>query len=125
MVRFLEEFEPAWVNACLRPGVAAGRVRDERRTYAPNPDARPARSRHGADRKFDPGAPTGRAATGQRRLRVPGRGRHHAHDRDLLLSIGEPADRAGAECPAGDDPAVALLPWGSLFLGREHQSAAG
>src|SRR5439155_20242219 len=56
----LEEFEPAWIDACRRPGAGAGRVRDERRTYGPNPDARPARSCHGADRKFDPGAPTGR-----------------------------------------------------------------
>src|SRR6266550_5616371 len=55
----LEEPEPAWIDACLRPGAAAGRVRDERRTHDPDADARPARPRHRADRKLDPGAPTG------------------------------------------------------------------
>src|SRR5437762_7642505 len=29
----LEESEPAWIDACLRPGAAACRVRDERRTH--------------------------------------------------------------------------------------------
>src|SRR5436305_4446807 len=58
----LEEFEPAWIDAWLRPGAPAGRVRNERRTYDPNPDARQARSHHGADGKFDPRAPTGRAS---------------------------------------------------------------
>src|SRR5437773_10934766 len=72
----LEECEAAWIDACLRTGAAAGRVRDERRTHDPDANARPARPRHGADRKLDPGAPTGRAATGERRLWVPGRGRH-------------------------------------------------
>src|SRR5437879_1931261 len=63
-----EEPEPAWIDARLRTGAAAGRLRVERRTYDPNPDARPARARHGPDRKLDPGAPIGRAATGQHRL---------------------------------------------------------
>src|SRR6266702_915453 len=64
----LEELEPAWIYACLWTGAAPGRLRVERRTHDPNPDARPARPGHGADRKLDPGAPTGRVATGQHRL---------------------------------------------------------
>src|SRR2546427_4262700 len=120
-----EESEPTCIDACLRSGAASGRLRDERRTHDPNPDARAARTRHGADRKLDPGAPTFRAATGQHRLRVPGRGRHHAHDCDLLLALGEPADRAGPQRPAGDDPALAFVPRRPLFLRREHQGAAG
>src|SRR2546430_1871184 len=64
----LEEPEPAWIDACLRTGAAVGRLRVERRTHDPHPDARKARPSHGPDRKLDPGAPTGRAATGQHRL---------------------------------------------------------
>src|SRR6266487_6456155 len=81
LIPSLEEFEQAWIDACMRTGAAPGRLRYDCWTHGPNPDARPARSRHAADRKLDPGAPTGRAATGQHRVRVPGRGRHHAHDR--------------------------------------------
>src|SRR2546428_11174677 len=51
----LEDPETAWIAARLRAGAAAGRLRVERRPHAPTPDARPARARHGADRKLDPG----------------------------------------------------------------------
>src|ERR1700694_1376665 len=44
------------------PGAAAGRLRLEHRTGDPHADPQPSRARHGADRKFDPGATAGRGA---------------------------------------------------------------
>src|SRR5712691_647808 len=64
----LEQFEQARIDACMRTGAASRRLRDKRRTVDPHADTQPSRTRHGADRKFDPGAPSGRAATGQHRL---------------------------------------------------------
>src|ERR1700694_2830080 len=90
---FLAQLEPARNDACLWPGAAAGRLRLEHRTGDPHADPQPSRARHGADRKFDPGATAGRGAAGQHRLRVPGGRRHHAHDGDLLHAVGETADR--------------------------------
>src|SRR4030088_1898348 len=87
---FLERVELAGIDACLWPGAAADRVRIQRRTRDSNTDSQPSRTRHGADRKFDPGASSGRGAAGQHRLRVPGGRRYHAHDRDLFHAVAEP-----------------------------------
>src|SRR6202165_1785504 len=103
------QFETAWIDACLGPGATAGRLLVEHRTCDPNADPQPSGTRHGADRKLDPRAPAGRGAAGQHRLRVPGGRRHHAHDRALFHAVREPADRAGAQRPGGDPPALAWL----------------
>src|SRR5882762_8379681 len=63
-----DQFEAARNNTGLWTCAAARRLRRKCRTFDPNPHTRPARARHGADRKLDPGAAAGRAATGQHRL---------------------------------------------------------
>src|SRR6202163_5165991 len=88
LMPYLGQLEPAWIDASLRSGFAARGLWEQCRVTHAHAHTQPARARHGADRKFDPGAPAGGAATGQLRLRRSGRRRPHPEDRDLTLPIG-------------------------------------
>src|SRR5260370_14098452 len=90
-----ERFEPAFIDACLRtgPGVP-DRVQFDRRSR-PEANTQSPRAGHGPNRELGTGTAPRRVAAGRHRLRVPGRRRHHAHDRDLFQALRESADRAG------------------------------